>query len=390
MKKIIVIGGGASGITAAIFAARSGHDVTVLEQNDRPLKKLHVTGNGRCNLTNLNWDDTHCLRSEDSKKAYEIIKHFDAEKTIGFFASIGIPVKDRNGWVYPRCDSAAAVAKALLYEAGQNKVRIKTNQKVLGIKRKEGGFSVLTDGWTYECDCVIVSAGSMASVKEDGSFLVENTAKSLDMCFLKQLPALSAIKLKSNKLGVWSGVRIDSTVTLYIEGKKTVSERGELQLTENGISGIPAFQISRYAARAVYEGKSASVRIDFLPEYETEDIDAFVSDIKKRYPEKGLKDILSGLLPEKLASFLVAKKDNNRVYENIKNIEFAVKGCADIRTSQCASGGIALFEVDENLQSLKCPGLYFTGEALDVDGKCGGYNLQWAWSTGYAAGSAII
>ena len=149
MKKIIVIGGGASGITAAIFAARYGHDVTVLEQNDRPLKKLQVTGNGRCNLTNLNWNDTHCLRSEDSKKAYEIIKRFDAEKTIGFFASIGIPVKDRNGWVYPRCDSAAAVAKALLYEAGQNKVRIKTNQKVLGIKRKEGGFSVFTDGWTY-------------------------------------------------------------------------------------------------------------------------------------------------------------------------------------------------------------------------------------------------
>lgn len=391
MKKVIVVGGGASGIMAAIFASKNGFDVTVLEQNEKPLKKLHATGNGRCNLTNECWNDSDCLRSDKKDKSYSYIERFDSEKTRDFFLSIGILTKSRGGWIYPLSDSAAAVANALLYEAKNCKVRIKTNQRVLNIKKKDdSSFFVEVDGWTYSCNKVIVSTGGPASVNNDGCTLIKNIADCFGLSYIKQLPALVSLKLKGDRLSMWSGVRTDARVSLYIEEKYITDEKGEVQLTNNGISGIPIFQISRYAVKALDNNQSVNIIIDFLPSLSEDEIKSFIFKMQSRYKDRPLKNVLSGLIPEKLASFIADKKTNQNVERLMKSCSFKVTGFGDIKTAQCTSGGIALTEINNSLESVKCPGLYFTGEALDVDGKCGGYNLQWAWSTGWIAGTSLI
>ncbi len=389
MKKVIVVGGGASGIMAAIFAAKSGFDVTVLEQNEKPLKKLHATGNGRCNLTNECWSDRTCLRSDKIDRPYSYIKQFDSEKTIEFFESIGILTKSRSGWVYPLNDSAAAVANALLFEAECRKVKIKTNQKVLKIKKNNDVFSVDVAGWTYSCDKVIISTGGQASVNNDGYILIKSIADSFGISYIRQLPSLVALKLKNDRLSMWSGVRTDAIVSLYINEKYITAEKGEVQLTNNGISGIPIFQLSRYAVKALNNNQSVNILIDFLPAYSEKEIKNFISKVQSRYKDKTLKNILSGIVPEKLAFFIVGLKTKQSAERLLKSCSFKVTGFGEFKTAQCTSGGIALTEINNSLESVKCPGLYFTGEALDVDGKCGGYNLQWAWSTGWIAGTSL-
>lgn len=390
MKKVIVIGGGASGIMAAIFAAKSGFEVTVLEQNEKPLKKLHATGNGRCNLTNEYWDDSDCLRSDEKNKAYSYVKRFNSEKTRDFFESIGILTKSRGGWIYPLSDSAASVAKALLFEARSCNVKIKTNQRVRNIKKgNDNSFWVEVDGWTYSCDRVIVSAGGPASVNEDGYILIKNIADHFELSYIKQLPALVALKLKNDRLSSWSGVRTDAEVSLYIEGKHIISEKGEVQLTNNGISGIPVFQISRYAVKALVNNQFVNISIDFLPELSEKEIKCFITKIQSRYKDIPLNNVLSGLVPERLAAFIAGTKTEHTCENLLKNCSFRVTGFGDIKTAQCTSGGIALTEINDSMESVRHPGLYFTGEALDVDGKCGGYNLQWAWSTGWIAGTSL-
>ncbi len=390
MKKVIIVGGGASGIMAAIFAAKNGFDVTVLEQNEKPLKKLHATGNGRCNLTNECWTDTACLRSDKTDRPFSYIKRFNSDKTREFFKSIGILTKSRNGWIYPLNDSAAAVANALLFEAKSCRVKIKTNQRVLDIKKNnDNSFLVEVDGWTYSCDKVIVSIGGCASVNDDGHTLIKNIADCYGISYIKQLPSLVALKLKNERLSIWAGVRTDASVSLYIDEKYITSEKGEVQLTNNGISGIPIFQISRYAVKALDDHKSVNILIDFLPSYSEKEINSFISKMQSRYKDKPLKNILSGIIPEKLALFITELKTKQSVDRLLKSCSFKVTGFGDFKTAQCTSGGIALTEINESLEAVKCPGLYFTGEALDVDGKCGGYNLQWAWSTGWIAGTSL-
>ncbi|MGO4947222.1 NAD(P)/FAD-dependent oxidoreductase [Blautia sp. Sow4_E7] len=382
---MIIVGGGASGLMAAIAAAQNGAAVTILEQNEKPGKKICATGNGKCNFTNIQ-AQADAYRSEDPDFWQEALKQFSVEDTIAFFTRLGIyPVNKNNGYLYPHSGQAASVAEVLCMEARNLGVKIKTNQKVQRVFREPDIWKIQVEGWTYEGDAVILANGSKASAISGSDGSGYELAAALGHKIIEPLPALTALKCKNTGFSGWAGVRTEGRATLLVDGKKAAEETGELQLTDYGVSGIPVFQISRYGIRALKQGKNVTLNLNFLPEFSREQLNTFLKMRKENCPYKGKKEFLTGLFPDKLAKVLLAAKD---LEEAIFCYPLKVTGYQSFEQAQVCSGGVDTRSVDKRtLESRQNPGLYFAGELLDVDGKCGGYNLQWAWSSGYVAGT---
>ena len=383
MKQIIIVGAGASGLVAAIKAAAIGAAVTVLEQNDRPGRKICATGNGRCNMTNLN-NIENAYRGSHSEFVKDALKQFSVKDTLSFFQKLGICTTDRNGWIYPRSNQAQSIVDVLTMKARSLKVKLKTNQYVTGVSFTGGHWNVHTNGWTYTCDAVILANGSKASSVAGSSESGYEISKSLGHHLIEPLPALTALKCRGDFFSGWSGVRTEGKVTLYINGTPETSQQGELQLTDYGVSGIPVFQISRYAIRAIYEKKKVELSINFFPELTKQELQEYLGRRKNDCPYKNEKELLTGLFPEKLIRVLSAQKD---LISAITDFRLSVKSGLSFEQAQICSGGVDTSEVDSHtMESRLHKGLYFAGELLDIDGTCGGYNLQWAWSSGATAG----
>lgn len=383
MKQIIIVGAGASGLVAAIKAAAIGAAVTVLEQNDRPGRKICATGNGRCNMTNLN-NIENAYRGSHPEFVKDALKQFSVDDTLSFFQKLGICTTDRSGWIYPRSNQAQSIVDVLTMKARSLKVNLKTNQYVTGVSFTGGHWNVHTNGWTYTCDAVILANGSKASSVAGSGESGYKIARSLGHHLIEPLPALNALKCKENYFSGWSGVRTEGKVTLYINGTPETSQQGELQLTDYGVSGIPVFQISRYAIRAIYEKKKVELSINFFPELTKQELQEYLGRRKNDCPYKNEKELLTGLFPEKLIRVLAAQKD---LISAITDFRLSVKSGLSFEQAQICSGGVDTSEIDSlTMESRLHKGLYFAGELLDIDGTCGGYNLQWAWSSGAAAG----
>lgn len=381
-KQVLIVGAGASGLMAAVMAARNGASVTVLEQNEKAGKKIHATGNGKCNFSNLVMPE-NAYRGEHPEFVQDALKQFSVEDTVEFFSKLGIYPVSRNGYLYPRSGQAQSIVDVLCMEAGSLGVKIKTNEQVISVNAGKK-FQVLTKGWHYEGDVLILSNGSKASSISgaDGSGYV--LAESLGHHLVPVYPALTALKCKGNSFKGWSGVRTEGTVTLLVDGKAVSSERGELQLTEYGISGIPVFQISRYAIRAVNEQHRVQLKVDFLPEVSERELEEMLRQRKKECPYKKERELLTGLFPDKLIKVLCSQK---KLLSVIKEFALEVTDGLAFAQAQVCSGGVDTQELrSATMESRICPNLYITGELLDIDGICGGYNLQWAWSSGAVAG----
>lgn len=388
MKKVVIIGGGASGMMAAIQAARTGAAVTLLEHNEKPGKKILATGNGRCNLTNLVQEPSR-YRSSQPDFPWKIITQYPLEDTLAFFSELGIYTKDRNGWVYPYSDQAAGVAQVLELEARHQKVKIKTTEEVTDILREDGQYLVKTATWQYPCDSVIISCGSSASNVEGSSTTGYELAEKLGHTVVKPLPSLCGIRGKDNYYAKWAGSRMDGRITLEIDGETVVEEQGEILFTEYGISGIGVFQLSRYAVRGTDEGKIATYHLDLMPQLTKEELVKLLLDRQQAGSYKNPQELLIGLLPRKMIDVLVKKTyEPEKIAERLKDWQVPVKGAYALQQAQICSGGVDPRELTEQLESRLHPGIYFTGEVIDVDGPCGGYNLQWAWSSGAVAGRA--
>ena len=386
MKKVVIIGGGASGMMAAIQAARTGAAVTLLEHNEKPGKKILATGNGRCNLTNLVQEPSR-YRSSQPDFPWKIITQYPLEDTLAFFSELGIYTKDRNGWVYPYSDQAAGVAQVLELEARHQKVKIKTTEEVTDILREDGQYLVKTATWQYPCDSVIISCGSSASNVEGSSTTGYELAEKLGHTVVKPLPSLCGIRGKDNYYAKWAGSRMDGRITLEIDGKTVGEEQGEILFTEYGISGIGVFQLSRYAVRGTDEGKIATYHLDLMPQLTKEELVKLLLDRQQAGSYKNPQELLIGLLPRKMIDVLVKKTyEPEKIAERLKDWQVPVKGAYALQQAQICSGGVDPRELTEQLESRLHPGIYFTGEVIDVDGPCGGYNLQWAWSSGAVAG----
>ncbi len=388
MKKVVIIGGGASGMMAAIQAARTGAAVTLLEHNEKPGKKILATGNGRCNLTNLVQEPSR-YRSSQPDFPWKIITQYPLEDTLEFFSELGIYTKDRNGWVYPYSDQAAGVAQVLELEARHQKVKIKTTEEVTDILREDGQYLVKTATWQYPCDSVIISCGSSASNVEGSSTTGYELAEKLGHTVVKPLPSLCGIRGKDNYYAKWAGSRMDGRITLEIDGETVGEEQGEILFTEYGISGIGVFQLSRYAVRGTDEGKIATYHLDLMPQLTKEELVKLLLDRQQAGSYKNPQELLIGLLPRKMIDVLVKKTyEPEKIAERLKDWQVPVKGAYALQQAQICSGGVDPRELTEQLESRLHPGIYFTGEVIDVDGPCGGYNLQWAWSSGAVAGRA--
>lgn len=384
-KTIVVIGGGASGLVAAITAARSGAKVTILEQNNRLGKKILSTGNGRCNLANTNQNEIN-YRSSDASFTRQVLSCFPLEQTLTFFRELGIYTKDKNGYLYPRSNQAASVVEALKLEAGRLRIKCKTQEEVTGIQKNDAGFTVFTKTWHYECDRVILACGSKASLAEGSERTGYQLAEKLGHTIVEPLPALTGLRGSGSWFSKWAGVRCDASVTLFIDEKEIISDTGEVQLTDYGISGIPVFQVSRYASRAIYAGHRVQAVLDFLPEYSESELETILSE--RIAKTDSFKEALLGFFSAKLIDVLISKKDTLQdIMQKIKYFSIPIKGTMDFSHAQICTGGVSLSEISgPTMESRILPGIYFCGELVDVDGACGGYNLQWAWSSGYVAG----
>lgn len=404
-RKTIIVGGGASGMMAAISAARRGSRVTVLEQKNCIGKKLLVTGNGRCNFTNrVQRED--CYRTGTTGFPKAVLNQFTAEDTLSFFTELGMQIKERNGYYYPYSGQAETVLLVLKKEMERLRVQIETGAKVDRIEKKESSFfCFLTDGRLFCGNQLILSAGSMASPKTGSDGSGYRLAEELGHHLVRPLPALCPIEGTAGyrkQVGKeMAGVRTDAILRLLVENKPVYEERGELQLTEYGLSGIPVFQFSRYAVRAYEEKKDVCVLIDFLPDMEREKCRILIRRQMKHY-QKTVKEAVEGLLNRKIAAAVLAcagigvterkltEQQENVLLSCLKEFVVIMTGYRGYEQAQVCSGGIAAEEVKEKtLESKLVKGLYFAGEILDVDGACGGYNLQWAWASGYVAGQGL-
>lgn len=402
MYDVIIIGAGASGLMAAAVAASKGARVALLEHKDDIGKKILATGNGRCNFTNT---DMSVNKFHGSKALIKNgLSQFNYADTIRFFKELGIPAYDNAGYIYPNSRQAASVVAAFRMELMRFHVDVKTGINITDIKPADDrtGYCIQTDNGSFKSKRLIIACGLTASPKlgSDGSLFRQ--IEALGHHIQKPLPALSGFSCDGLNFKKITGVRCDATVASVIDGQMTEQNTGELQLADYGISGIPVFQISSLMSRALNKGQKVEVIIDFLPAFSDDELNGYIKDRSITTTDnRSLNEMLNGLLNNKLLLELIHKSgvspdkkgrlltddDCKSLTRSIKHTAVSVKKPRGLEFAQVCAGGIYTKEIDvRTLESKIHPGLYFCGELLDVDGICGGYNLQWAWTSGYIAG----
>lgn len=426
MISIGVIGGGASGMIAAIVAARNGAKVTIIDQKERLGKKILSTGNGRCNLTNT-YMEPECFRGENTLCVSGVLKQFGYKDVLDFFGELGVLTKSKNGYIYPRSEQAATIVEALEMELKRHGVLCLLHTSVKSIKKTKRGFLVsavekvgkdmssdkksvkkkkkVTDFIEKETEIsfnriILATGGKAASVLgSDGSGYT--FAKSFGHSLAPVVPALVQLKSNDECFKKLAGIRTEGTVSLLVDNEVKASDTGEIQLTDYGISGIPVFQVSRYAALGLYEQKTVTALIDFVPYYAEDEFKNILMSHREKWENNTITEYLQGIFNKKLIPVLLDKLEMN-YNKQIKDIpnqwfdtfaafckkfEVEISGTNSFEQAQVCAGGVRISEINnETMESLYVEGLFLTGELLDIDGICGGYNLQWAWSTGVIAG----
>lgn len=412
MAKIVIIGGGASGMCAAIAASweNPACEVGIIEHKNMLGKKILSTGNGRCNFTNA-YMEPSCFYSDSMDVVEKMLSRFGTKETLDFFGKLGVYPKNRNGYYYPRSDQAQTIQQLLQLELKAQNVTCKTELHVTKIERNKKGFRIFTDqaGQSIHADKLILACGGRAAavLGSDGSGYT--LAKMLGHSLSPVVPALVQLIAKNKPLEKASGVRTEAKVEVYerfVNGKNGPalgSDTGELQITAYGISGIPVFQISRLAAKLLYAKKTPIVRIDFFPGMTAEELRDYLKTRIKDHETYTIHEILLGLLnqklstallkaagiPEKLYAGKLKEEDFTKLLSIFKSMELTITDTKGFDNAQVSAGGVRLTEIDpDTMESKLCKDLYLAGELLDVDGICGGYNLQWAWASGYLAGKS--
>lgn len=407
MKKVVVIGAGASGLVAAIYAKKRYDEVILVEKNEICGKKILATGNGRCNFWNEDQSIEH-YRGSEMKKIEEVLSAKNKEEALEFFEKIGIKAKIKNGYYYPFSNQASSMQRALILEATKQKVNIKTSEEVIDIVKKGDKFEIITKSKEkILADLVILATGSKAAPKTGSDGIGYEICKKFGHSINKPMPALVQLKANEKFLKEWEGVRSDVAIFLFENGKKIASEVGEIQLTNYGISGICVFNLSGRVSRGLEKNKKEEVKINFLNGLNIKNEDEFIKWMEKRdrvLEDRNILEELEGILNYKLAKVLLKLSNINEIekWKNLSDISkknlaknmtgfiLNITGTNSFDKAQVCTGGVPIEEIDVNtMESKKQKGLFITGELLDVDGDCGGYNLEWAWITGIIAGSHI-
>ena len=398
MKKVIIVGGGASGIIASIFASKN-NEVTVLERNSSPLKKLLLTGNGKCNYFNSNQDISN-YNSTNIDLVQSVITQNNLNNVLDFFDKIGIIPKIKNGYYYPYSNQATSIKNALVNEAKRKNVNIITNTYVEQIIKENNKYKVITNNHTYIVDSLILATGSKSAPKTGSDGSGYELVTKLNHTLVKPLPALTALKGNEKYFKEWQGIRSDVKISLYENNNLIKQEEGEIQLTDYGISGICTFNLSRHANKLLDENRKTYVLINFLPMLEHDKLNWF-EERNKLMKNRTIDELFDGILNYKLTNTILKilniNKENKyndltqsqkkELIQKITNFKLEITSSNSYDASQVCMGGVPLTEINTNtMESNINDNLYIVGELLDVDGECGGYNLTFAWITGMLAG----
>ena len=373
----------------AIQAKKNNNSVLIIEHNDRVGKKILSTGNGRCNLTNMNCrvdlfdanpEGIYPYFSSGDKAFIEsVIGHSDCNDTLDFFNSLGLLFEIKNGYVYPRSGQASSVLDALRLTCEKLGVEFIINYQPMSIIKDDKGFNI--DDSYYSKKLVIATGGNSASkTGSDGSGF--ELAKAFGHTVVKPRPALCGINCSDKYFKKLAGVRNDSTVRLIDDGHEVIRAFGNLQFNDYGLSGIPVFQISSEYGRLQGSISNLTISVDLLPEFSDKELFEAV---------KANPDLL-GILNKKLAGVVLSQSNGSAdsIVKTIKNFIVSPVSLRSFEESQVTAGGVSTDKINpETMESRLVNGLYFAGEIIDVNGICGGYNLQWAWSTAMIAGNSI-
>ena len=398
--KVLIIGGGASGMMAALTAAEDPHStVTLLERQSRVGKKLMATGNGRCNLTNetLTPANYHGAQPDFVLPA---LNGFGVEKTLDFFHGLGLlTVTEENSRVYPLSDQANSVVDVLRFALDARGVRVVCSCDIIEVKKKARGWqAVSATGETYFGDKLIIACGGCAGKKIGGTRSGYHLLSMLGHSCTELLPGLTQIKTDTDYVRALKGVRADCRLRLKKDGRLLAESTGELQFTDFGVSGPAGFEVSRAAS---VNGDGQTLLLDLLRNYDHAQVLTLLRNKRAAFPALPCEELLSGVLQARLGKVIVRRagldadaplarlsdNDLQSIAALLKCFSLNVEGVMGMDSAQVTVGGVPTSEFDpETLQSRMAPNVYATGEVLDIDGDCGGFNLQWAWSSGRLAG----
>ncbi|MGF0095478.1 aminoacetone oxidase family FAD-binding enzyme [Peptoniphilus sp. SGI.035] len=391
---IIIIGAGPAGMVAAINAKNENNDVTLIEKNDRIGKKLLATGNGRCNYTNLNLSEENY--SSPSFVKYTI-KEFNNQDLINYFKTLGLESTIDGNRVYPITLKSNSVLNIFMYWLNKKNIDIRTNTEVLEIKKNKKGFEVLTNNGIFKSDVVIAAFGakSMPASGSDGrSFEI---LKELGLKITELKPALTQIKLESKYLKHLKGTKVIGRAKLFEKDKKIDERFGEILFTDYGISGPPILDLS------VNISENNFIEVPIINNVDENTIEMLYSRYYM-FPDFSLEEYLMGIvdkkfihyiidslnLDKKVAMNMIPMSDFENIVEILLKSRFKVIGSTGFKNSQVTRGGVDLSEVNPyDYSCKKIENLYIIGEALNIDGDCGGYNLQFAFSCGYRLGKML-
>ena len=399
MKTVVVIGAGASGMMAALTAAEDPENrVILLERQQRVGRKLLATGNGRCNLTNTGARPEH-YHGENPDFAVPALTAFPPRAALDFFHALGlVTAEEYGGRVYPLSNAANSVVDVLRYALEARGVEVKTACPARELRRDKGGFLVLTDGETLHADKLIVACGGAAGAKLGGVADGYELLKALGHRRTALYPALVQLLTAPEYPRALKGVRADCAFKLLAGGQTLGQSAGELQFTETGVSGPAAFDLSRAVSTG---GKGLILSADFLREYPEESVLSWLRARREALPALPAGDMLTGMLHNRLGRMLVkyaglnaaaplsalTDRELKTLARACKDFRLEVKGTEGFDSAQVTAGGVKTSGFNpETLESWFVPGLFACGEVLDIDGDCGGFNLQWAWASGRMAG----
>ena len=394
MKKVAIVGGGASGLLSAILCAKKSLHVELFEQNNRCGKKILVSGNGRCNITNTSTCKENYFSNNTSFVEHGL-QEFGFKEFEKFINSIGLllDVKE-DGRVYPLSNEAKSVVKILEDYARSLGVTFHTETKITNIKEL-----------TCNYDAVIIATGSRAASHLGGNSDGEAFAKVFGHNIIPAYPSLVQLHVENKLAHKMSGAKVDSEVTLYINRQKELTCKGDILFTNYGVSGFAILDISQRASVALMEYADVSISINLLKDFTMQQLAAHINKLAKTMPHLTILDILAGLIPLKIATAILeelsienslhVKNINPKLSKKIANaltsLRFDITDTHGFRHAEVSGGGIDTSEVNpKTMESLKQKNLYFCGEVLDVVGERGGYNFAWAWASAYLASKDII
>ena len=394
MKRIAIIGGGASGLMAAIAAAENGTEVMIFEANDRVGKKILSTGNGRCNMTNIHADTDH-YHGEDPSFIRGAASVIWVDGTIKLFRRLGVLAREEeSGKVYPYCGTASSVLDALRERIKALGITVRTGFEVKDIIKKKDGFMIVSfKNEREKATAVIISTGGKAAPSSGSKGVGYELLGKFGHTVTELRPSLVQIKTQPDTVRKLKGIKLIAEASV-----NRVTEKGEVLFTDYGLSGPPIFYLSSYIDGA------ESISLDLMPEYTVRDVEKLLSEKSKNCPCTPLESFTAGIINKKVGQIILKQagisplsrptgslsiEEIKRAAAIIKCWRFKIEGTMSWNNAQVTRGGVRTCEFDPiTLESKLIGGIYASGEVLDIDGDCGGYNLQWAWSSGYAAGSA--